>query len=162
MQQQGNLISSVFSGFCHLTYLEDIPAIVVDATPSTPPPTTRDITSAGGNVLGRTPEYSSPSPGDHYSPDLSLGDSNRTSLQRSRRTSDMSMLSTDLGNKHMSVSNIKHSLTDNPCFCRRDSSFLTDEDPNNVLSSMQNSMWGGKLSEVQLYIVICLKLFLQI
>ena len=35
-------------------------------------------------------------------------------------------------------------LTDDGSFCRRDSSFLTDEDPNNVLSSMQNSMWGGE------------------
>jgi len=74
--------------------------------PSTPPPTTRDITSARREGTVRTPEYSSPSPMDHYSPDLSLGESNRTSLQRSRRTSDMSMLSTDLGNKNMSVLNI--------------------------------------------------------
>ena len=93
-----------------LIYFEDIPAIVVDATPSTPPPTTRDITSARGDGTARTPEYSSPSPSGYYSPDLSLGESNRTSLQRSRRTSDMSMLSTDLGNKHLSVSSIEYIL----------------------------------------------------
>ena len=27
---------------------------------------------------------------------------------------------------------------------RRDSGLLTEEDPNHVISSMQNSMWGGK------------------
>jgi hypothetical protein len=116
--------------FHDLIYFEDIPAIVVNATPSTPPPTTRDITSARGDGTARTPEYSSPSPSGYYSPDLSLGESNRTSLQRSRRTSDMSMLSTDLGNKHL-----------------RDSSLSTNEDPHSVLSSMQNSMWGDMMLE---------------
>jgi hypothetical protein len=92
--------------FYGLTSFEDIPAIVVDSTPSTPPPTTRDITSVGRDGIVGIPEYSSPSPMDYYSPDLSLGESNRTSLQRSRRASDISMLSTDLGNKHLLVSRI--------------------------------------------------------
>jgi len=108
----------------------DIPAIVVDTTPATPPPTTRDITSARGDGTTKTPEYSSPSPSGYYSSDLSLGELNRTSLQRSRRMSDMSMLSTDLGNKYL-----------------RDSSLLTNEDPHNVISSMQNSMWGDMMLE---------------
>ena len=36
-------------------------------------------------------------------------------------------------------------LTD---YSRRDSGLLTKEDPNNVISPMQNSMWGGKLLQV--------------
>lgn len=86
-----------------LTPLKDIPAIVVDTMPSTPPPTTRDITSARSDSTGRIPEYASPSPMNQYSPDLALSNSNGASLQRSRRISDMSMLSTDLGNRYMFV-----------------------------------------------------------
>lgn len=86
-----------------LTALKDIPAIIVDTTPSTPPPTTRDITSARGDNTRRIPDYASPSPMDYYSPDLSPGNSDRMSHQRIRRISDMSMLSTDLGNKYMFV-----------------------------------------------------------
>jgi len=109
---------------------QDIPAIVVDTTPSTPPPTTRDITSARGDGTGRIPEYASPSPMNQYLPALALGSSDRAGLQRSRRISDMSMLSTDLGNRYI-----------------RDSSPLTEEDPNYVLSSMKNSMWGDMMLE---------------
>lgn len=105
MQQQGSFNILILHGFYGLTHFEDIPAIVLDSTPSTPPPTTRDITSARGDGPGRTFESSSPTPGDHhYSHDLSLGEANRASLQRSRRAGNMSMLSTDLGNKHLSAS----------------------------------------------------------
>lgn len=76
--------------------LIDIPAIVVNTSPSTPPPiTTRDITSAGGISPNRMSDYS-PSPMERRVPDYTLAEPNRSSLQRSRRTSDMSMLSTDL------------------------------------------------------------------
>lgn len=110
--------------------------------PSTPPQSTRDITSAM-NGSGRSPSIASPSQMD--SPDFSLMDANRTSLQRSRRLSDMSMLSTDLGNKYMSVKYSIVILGSLLTHCsRRDSTLLTEEDSNHVISSMQNSMWGGE------------------
>lgn len=124
----------------------DIPAIniVIEDMPSTPPQSTRDITSA----MNGSPSIIA-SPSQMESPDF-LMDINRTSLQRNRRLSDMSMLSTDLGNKYMSVSDSMVILNSLLTDCsRRDSVLLTEEDPNHVISSMQNSMWGGK------YIVIC-------
>ena len=74
----------------------------------------------------------------------------KRSPQRNRlRLSDMNMLSIDLGNRYMSVSDpraiLGSLLTD---YSRRDSGLLTKEDPNNVISPMQNSMWGGKLLQV--------------
>ena len=72
-----------------------VPAIniVIDDVLSTPPRSTRDITSA----MNGSPSMASPS--QMNSPDV-----NRTHLQRGRRLSDMSMLSIDLGNKYMSGS----------------------------------------------------------
>ncbi|EGN97267.1 hypothetical protein SERLA73DRAFT_110442 [Serpula lacrymans var. lacrymans S7.3] len=113
---------------------QDIPAIVVDAFPSTPPPSTRDITSPRSEN-GRTQHESwSPTPSPlelHPSPQLSFADSApRSSLQRARRTSDISMLSADIGHSYW-----------------RDSSSSVTDDPATVLSSMQNSMWGEMMLE---------------
>ncbi|KIY44406.1 hypothetical protein FISHEDRAFT_51638 [Fistulina hepatica ATCC 64428] len=105
---------------------QGIPSIVVDTLPSTPPVSSRDISSAGyENSPG------SPSPSDYrFSiPDVSLALDRSPGLHRSsrspRRASDTSFLSGDLG-------------------YTRESSLL-DDDPQVVLSSMQNSMWEGKL-----------------
>lgn len=122
----------------------DIPAIVVEISPSTPPPsTTRDITSARGNSPGRMSDYS-PSPVEHRLPDFTLGEPNRTSLQRSRRTSEMSTLTTDLSlGKYMLVFYLLHSSL-LLIVCRRDSSPI-DEDPQSVISSTQQSLWEGNV-----------------
>lgn len=87
-------------------YDQDIPAIVVDELPSTPP-STRDITSANRDSMGflnSTP----PSPSPNISPDPSFAletPSRRgRGLQRHRRVSDTSMLSTDLGYEYPCVS----------------------------------------------------------
>jgi hypothetical protein len=85
--------------------IADIPAIHVDAAPSTPPPLTRDITSPHSHQ-GRS-DYRSPSPSPlprTLSPELTvLENSFRSSLQRSRRTSDVSMLSVDMGHGYWFV-----------------------------------------------------------
>lgn len=118
---------------------KDIPSIVVDVMPATPPASTRDISSLGYD--GSAP--SSPSPSQRFQPpDILLG-SPGSGLQRSsRRNSDISMLSTDLGYKYPYVfaDLCAHFLTD--FRIRRDS--ISEDDPQNVLSSMENSMWGGK------------------
>ncbi|KAL1742981.1 Ion transport protein-domain-containing protein [Schizophyllum fasciatum] len=113
---------------------QDIPSIVVDAMPTTPPGSTRDIASA----LQDTPGSPSPSQRRFNSsafsttPDVSLALEGGPGLQRSRggprRTSDTSFLSGDLG------------------YLARDS-VSVDEDPQGVISAMQNSMWGDMLNE---------------
>jgi hypothetical protein len=82
-----------------LTRTQDIPSIVVDVLPVTPPTSSRDI--ASGQDPTAVSDASSPSLDRYYqsprlpsSPVLSM----RTGLQR-KRTSEGSMLSTDLGSK---------------------------------------------------------------
>ncbi|KII90373.1 hypothetical protein PLICRDRAFT_173801 [Plicaturopsis crispa FD-325 SS-3] len=111
---------------------QDIPAIVVDSLPTTPPPlSTLDIASAS-----RDSNYGSPSPSSPgtawRSPDASFGmDLSSRGLQRARRTSDISMLSGDLGNRFSDVSPSR------------------EEDAHEVISSMQNSMWGEMMAEAE-------------
>ena len=81
-------------------YDADIPAIIVDELP-TPPPSTRDITTADRDSMGFFNANSTPpSPSPHQSPEMSFAletPSRRgRGLQRHRRVSDSSMLSTDL------------------------------------------------------------------
>ncbi|KAJ6472696.1 Ion transport protein-domain-containing protein [Mycena vitilis] len=104
----------------------DIPSIVVDVMPATPPNTTKDISSAG---YASTP--SSPTPGRFFAPDVSLS-SGTPRLQRSpnRRTSDISMLSGDMG------------------FRSRESSISID-DPQQILHAMENSPWGDLMIEAE-------------
>ncbi|KAJ6629913.1 Ion transport protein-domain-containing protein [Mycena sp. CBHHK59/15] len=100
----------------------DIPSIVVDVLPATPPNTTKDISSAGYS----TP--SSPTPQRFFTPDVSLSSSTPRLQRSSRRTSDISMLSGDMG------------------FRSRESSMSID-DPQQILTSMQNSIWGDLMLE---------------
>lgn len=106
----------------------DIPAIHVDSAPSTPPPLTRDITSPRSNHDRSDNSPSSPTPSPRTlgpSPELNAWDhSFRSSLQRSRRISDVSMLSADMGHGYW-----------------RDSS-LDIGDQADIMSSMQRSIWG--------------------
>ncbi|KIK93928.1 hypothetical protein PAXRUDRAFT_828487 [Paxillus rubicundulus Ve08.2h10] len=113
----------------------DIPTILVDATPATPPPLiTRDITSPGADY-GPALEHDSgsPTPSPRIllpSPELSAVDRPfRVSLQRARRVSDVSMLSADMGQSYWRESTIEV------------------EDEAEILSSMQRSMWGEMMSQ---------------
>ncbi|KAF5341523.1 hypothetical protein D9758_012561 [Tetrapyrgos nigripes] len=99
---------------------QEIPSIIVDAMPSTPPHTTRDISSLGFDSVPNSPHHSP-------SPSMSIDRNSTSALQRSKRLSDVSRLSTDLGRYP------------------RDS--IIEDDPQLVLSSMQNSMWGDLMSE---------------
>uniref|UniRef100_D8Q6Y7 Calcium-channel protein CCH1 n=1 Tax=Schizophyllum commune (strain H4-8 / FGSC 9210) TaxID=578458 RepID=D8Q6Y7_SCHCM len=106
---------------------QDIPSIVVDTLPTTPPSSSRDIASALQDTPG------SPSPSQRRAtPDVSLALEGGPGLQRSRGgprwTSDTSFLSGDLG------------------YLTRDS-VSVDEDPQGVINAMQNSMWGDMLDE---------------
>jgi len=106
---------------------EDIPSIVVDVMPATPPNTTRDISTAG-----YTSTPSSPTPQRFFAPDVSLS-SSTPRLQRSanRRTSDISMLSGDIS-----------------AYKSRESSISID-DPQQILQAMQNSVWGDLMVEAE-------------
>lgn len=90
----------------------DIPAIQVDPAPSTPPPLTRDITSPRSDHGRSDISPSSPTPSPRTlapSPELNAWDhSFRSSLQRSRRISDVSMLSADMGHSYWFVSIVAH------------------------------------------------------
>ncbi|KAI0667461.1 Ion transport protein-domain-containing protein [Trametes maxima] len=104
----------------------DIPAIIVDDFPTTPPTITRDITSPGQTPVHRFVDSDTPSaitPGILQSPDMSFAvdTPSRRMLQRRQRTSDVSMLSIDM------------------------SSRSGDED--DIMSSMQNSMWQDMMLE---------------
>ncbi|KAL0565893.1 calcium channel protein [Marasmius crinis-equi] len=109
---------------------QEIPAIIVDSMPETPT-YSRDISSAYDSA----PPSPSPDRRFHISQDsfsldrnsLALG-SPGSALQRSKRGSDISTLSADLGSRYP-----------------RDS--MSEDDTQLVLSSMQNSMWGDLMSE---------------
>ncbi|KAK7047557.1 calcium channel protein [Paramarasmius palmivorus] len=109
---------------------QDIPAIVIDSMPGSPQ-STRDISS----VYDSAPSSPTPERRQHR-PDMSPLSLDRMSLgspgsalqRSSRRGSDLSMLSTDLGYRYP-----------------RDS--MSEDDPQLVLSSMQNSLWGDMMSE---------------
>jgi len=104
----------------------DIPSIIVDVMPATPPNTTKDISTAG---YASTP--SSPTPGRFFTPDVSLS-SSTPRLQRSskHRTSDnISMLSSDI--------------------VRSRESSISIDDPHQILHAMENSVWGDLMIEAE-------------
>lgn len=125
----------------------EIPAIIVDGYPSTPPRTPeshyadmRDITEftpVPSPEVTRTLRFTSPDVSHSFSPDSSgsavggVGNNGGAPLQRARRTSEMSTLSTDYGHSYGGG--------------RRDS-FVSEEDAGAVVEAMQTSMWGGKCS----------------
>ncbi|KAJ7199602.1 Ion transport protein-domain-containing protein [Mycena pura] len=102
----------------------DIPSIIVDVMPATPPNTTKDISSG----LYSTP--GSPTPQRFFTPDVSLSYSTPRLQRSNRRTSDISMLSGDLGHRS------------------RDSSVSID-DPQQILHAMENSEWGDLMIQVE-------------
>ncbi|KAI6152729.1 Ion transport protein-domain-containing protein [Pisolithus thermaeus] len=111
----------------------DIPAIFVNSSPATPPPIlSRDITSPRSEYETGQSDYesSSPSPSPRIlvSPsELPATDrSFRSSLQRARRVSDVSMLSVDMGQSYW----------------RERSRSPEPEDETDMISSLQRSIWG--------------------
>ena len=129
-----------------------LPNIIVSGgEPMTPPMSPRDITSPHSAYMGlETPRIRTSvlSPEGSYA----LETPSRSSLQRSKRVSDVSMLSTsfDLGVRTSYVTsclvcdtrkNILHPSFDGSA--SRESR-IPEEDSGEVLSSLQNSMWGGK------------------
>ncbi|TFK51284.1 hypothetical protein OE88DRAFT_1800091 [Heliocybe sulcata] len=109
---------------------QDIPAIVVDSLPATPPPFSRDITSPSP---GWSPTIS-PSISPLSPVDVSFALDTTAGLQRSsRRLSDTSMLTTDTSRRHSDMSP------------SRDSQY--GDDPAAVLTSIQNSVWGEMMLE---------------
>ncbi|KAL0948006.1 hypothetical protein HGRIS_010628 [Hohenbuehelia grisea] len=112
---------------------QEIPSIIVEGMPETPPMSTRDIASISGSESpspSGSPWLSSPTHHDRrlFTPDISLAldSSVGPGLQRSsRRISDISLLST----------------TD--VFRSRDSSPVGED----LFNSMQNSMWGDMMTE---------------
>ncbi|RPD56855.1 hypothetical protein L226DRAFT_468999 [Lentinus tigrinus ALCF2SS1-7] len=112
----------------------DIPAIIVDDFPATPPMTTRDITSPYQTPVHPSVDRDRPvlMPGALQSPDVSFAvETPSRPLQRRQRTSDVSMLSIDMSS-------------------RLDGSMYRDSragDDDEILSSMQNSMWQDMMLE---------------
>ncbi|KAI0331568.1 hypothetical protein GY45DRAFT_1248483 [Cubamyces sp. BRFM 1775] len=115
----------------------DIPEIVVDDFPATPPTITRDITSPGQTPIHRFGDSDTPtafSPNILQSPDISFvpdTPSRHRPLQRRQRTSDVSMLSIDMSS-------------------RLDGSMSRESrsgDEDDLISSMQNSVWKDMMLE---------------
>jgi hypothetical protein len=80
-----------------LSRTADVPSIIVDVMPSTPPSSSRDISSA---FYEFSPISLSSSDGQYSPTDVSFALEDVTGLRRSaRRTSDVSMLSADLGSR---------------------------------------------------------------
>lgn len=110
--------------------MADVPSIVVEVMPSTPPSSSRDISSAFYDFSPSSSAFGSPMTEHRYSTsELSFAVDGISRLQRSpRRSSDVSMLSTDLGARSPTISFI-------------------DDDPQAILASVQNSMWGEVMQE---------------
>jgi len=109
-------------------YEKDIPSIVVENIPETPPMSSRDIASAGL-------EFPSPTPSDSryrnpdYARSLSMDLTSGSRLQRSgRRTSDYSTLSMDMS--------------------RSPRMSWLDDDPDDTENAMQVSVWDDLMTEV--------------
>ncbi|KZT03083.1 uncharacterized protein LAESUDRAFT_660488 [Laetiporus sulphureus 93-53] len=118
---------------------QDIPAIVVDNLPATPPIMTRDITSPGqGSSMYRFSGPDSPlaSPSSVHSPDgshISLGlDSPVRPGSQRRRVSDISLMSLDVGASLWADASTRDSRS-------------SHDEPDRVLSAVQGSMWNGML-----------------
>lgn len=80
-----------------LSRTADVPSIIVDVMPSTPPSFSRDISSAFYEL---SPSSLSSSDGQYSPTDVSFALEDVTGLRRNpRRTSDVSMLSADLGSR---------------------------------------------------------------
>ncbi|KAH8105357.1 Ion transport protein-domain-containing protein [Cristinia sonorae] len=119
---------------------QGVPAIIVEGSPSTPPPSTitRDITSPGQSIY-RISDPDSPTPRSAIlpSPEVTFSlESPGANLHRSRRFSEASMLSTDIALRSSFEST-------------RDSRYYGDEDAQNVMASMQNSMWRDMMLEAE-------------
>ncbi|PFH47046.1 hypothetical protein AMATHDRAFT_77384 [Amanita thiersii Skay4041] len=113
-----------------LTRSTEIPSIIVDVMPGTPPQSSRDISSALYDSAPNSAN-STPSVNRRYStaPDVSFALEDAPRLYRSpRRTSDFSMLSADLGYRSPRTS-------------------FVDDDPQVVLSSINRSLWGELMQE---------------
>ncbi|KAF7334437.1 hypothetical protein MVEN_02273100 [Mycena venus] len=102
----------------------DIPSIIVDVMPATPPNTTKDISSAG---YASTP--SSPTPGRYFTPDVSLTSSTPRLQRSSKHRSDISMLSSDI--------------------VRSRESSISIDDPHQILHAMETSVWGDLMIEAE-------------
>lgn len=116
-----------FLAYKERLHQKEIPSIVVDSL-SDRSPSISVNDGYDASVYGPRP---SPTPDRRFSstPDVSLALDNTPKLQRSsRRTSDISRLSTDLGYSSQRSS-------------------MVETDLQNVLSSMQNSMWGDLMLE---------------
>ncbi|KAF7794178.1 hypothetical protein EIP86_005309 [Pleurotus ostreatoroseus] len=126
-----------------------VPNIIVSGgEPITPPSlyTSRDITSPGQDTLSRFMDGDSPI--GHYPnplPDFSatMETPSRTTLQRGRRLSDMSMLSS----ADAAVTRSSFESTASSRDGRNSRDGRPEGDAQNILNAMQSSMWGEMLLE---------------
>lgn len=115
-------------------WLVEIPSIVVDSLPETPPQTSRDITGASFDISSPEKRFSTP--------DVSFALDGSKLQRSSRRNSDFSMFSSDINYKTPYVLLYAYSLDGMLRLCLRRTSMI-EEDPNDVVLAMQNSAWGG-------------------
>jgi hypothetical protein len=104
----------------------EIPSIIVDNTPTTPPSTTRDIAGSPLSAYGE-PETPSPSNRDSRAPDLGNILLRSGGLQRRSRAE---------------ISSTEFSPNHRDTLSMGEVSISTDAD--DILFSMQNSVWGGE------------------
>ena len=103
--------------------IADIPSIIVDNTPTTPPSATRDIPGSPLSTYGE-PETPSPSKRDSRASDFGNIRLRSSGLQRRSRTE------TDFGPSYRDTLSMGE--------------VSTSTDADDILFSMQNSVWGGE------------------
>jgi len=105
-----------------LVRAQEIPSIIVESMPSTPPWLNNEIPSESSSPNGSP----SPSSGRFSVADVSLAVDGSGLHRSSRRTSDLSVVSDSFRSPRAS---------------------LAEEDPQKVLSSMEQSVWGDMMME---------------
>jgi len=104
----------------------EIPSIIVDNTPTTPPITTRDIAGSPLSAYGE-PETPSPSNRDSRASDFGNIRTRSSGLQRRSRAEITSMEFSPSHRNTLSMGEVSAST-----------------DADDILSSTQNSVWGGE------------------
>ena len=110
----------------NLFVVVEIPSIIVDNTPTTPPSTTREIGGSPLSIYG-DPETPSPSNRDSRGPDFGNIRPRPGGLQRRNRAEVSSAEFSPNNRDTLSMTNVSAST-----------------DADDILFSMQNSVWGGE------------------
>jgi len=123
-----------------LTLAAEIPSIIVQGTPETPPLSSRDIASAGlGSPSSPTPiDYNRFSEND-YSLTADVSGGSRLQRSSNRRNSDIHSIYGDIGRPECVFLDFSHLYS--KAFSRIS---WAEEEPHDVVNALQSSVWGGQ------------------